>query len=172
MNKYHFIVQEHIFERNSIRSEPETFNKKFLPLMGVLSNLCICTINRFKIQLNFLTLGEAMFMKLSDENSCSWNLCTTFVKAALTGLSLHYEAICWAYTMAIRKLTRSAIDIFIIFWYSQPTSFLGFHYAYQNLKSLLETSRKYYFFKTWIQCSTSNRVSFFRQKTVWRSTNS
>ena len=63
------------------------------------------------LTLNFLTLGEAMFMKLSDENSCSWNLCTTFVKAALTGLSLHYEAICWAYTMAIRKLTRSAIDI-------------------------------------------------------------
>ena len=53
-----------------------------------------------------IPLGEAMFMEISDENSCSWNLCTTFVKAALTGLSLHYEAICWAYTMAIRKLTK------------------------------------------------------------------
>ena len=51
--------------------------------------------------------GEAMLMEISDESSLSWNTCTTFVKAALSGLTLHYEAICWAYTMAIRKLTRS-----------------------------------------------------------------
>ena len=55
--------------------------------------------------------GEAMLMEISDESSLSWNTCTTFVKAALSGHTLHYEAICWAYTMAIRKLTRFSLCI-------------------------------------------------------------
>ena len=47
-----------------------------------------------------------MFLKTSEESRFSWHFITSFVSAALSGYTLEYAAICWGYTMGIRKLTR------------------------------------------------------------------
>jgi hypothetical protein len=58
-----------------------------------------------------LSLGEAMLMQISDEKSFSWKLIRNIVLAALSGHALEFTAICWGYTMGIRKLTRFAMSV-------------------------------------------------------------
>ena len=53
-----------------------------------------------------LHLWTALYEINSQENSDAWNLCTKFVTSALNGASLNYEAIFWAYPLAIQKLTK------------------------------------------------------------------
>ena len=59
-----------------------------------------------------ISIEDAMLMRnSSEEKRFSWNLIKTFITAALSGHSLGYSAICWAYTMGIRKLTRFSLCI-------------------------------------------------------------
>ena len=58
-----------------------------------------------------IPIGEAMFMKTSEESRFSFHFITCFVSAALSGCTLEYAAICWGYTMAVRKLTRFSQEI-------------------------------------------------------------
>ena len=58
-----------------------------------------------------IPIGEAMFMKTSEESRFSFHFITCFVSAALSGCTLEYAAICWGYTMAVRKLTKFSQEI-------------------------------------------------------------
>lgn len=55
-----------------------------------------------------IPFGDALLLHVSDEKGYSWRLVKGLVWAALTGHALEFAAVCWGYTLGIRKLTRFA----------------------------------------------------------------